>query len=237
MSDGARREISLMFSGGVDSTVAALHLAERYDRIHLLTYANGPGQYGLSRARRRAEELQARFPGRVVYVQRSVRALFERLALRTIEEDYATYRSGFIWCLGCKLAMHVHSAGYARAHGISRHTDGSSAATDEMVEQMPVALAAVRRFYQDHDLDFVPTDYHMARDDKRALLTRAGFRMGIPVRDRYLGIQPSCIPGELYYLPFVLLGRRPDHPEDRVAAYIEAKRPIMDALLAGGGLA
>lgn len=31
-------EISLMFSGGVDSTATALILAEQYDRVHLLTY-------------------------------------------------------------------------------------------------------------------------------------------------------------------------------------------------------
>jgi asparagine synthetase B (glutamine-hydrolysing) len=231
----AMNEISLMFSGGVDSTVAALHLAKTYDRVHLLTYSNGHGHYGFGRAERRADELIARAPGRFVYHFESVRELFRTLTVSSLAEDYARYQSAFIWCMGCKLAMHTASVRYDRAHGISRHTDGSSADTSEMVEQMLISLSLVSHFYQDHGVAFVPTDYDLPRDAKRELLKASGLRMGVPLRDRYLGIQPSCIPGELYYLPYLLLKRPPRHPERMVASYILSRRPVMDRLVRGGG--
>lgn len=224
----AVNEISLMFSGGVDSTVTAMHLARRYDRVHLLTFANGYGHYGFSRPRRRARELSDRFPGRFVYHFESSRPLFEAMAVRTLEEDYRRYGSGFIWCLGCKLAMHAMSASYDLRHRIREHTDGSSGDTSEMVEQSRLSLSMIARFYGDHGIRFAPTDYDVPRDEKRAFLKLSGFRMGLPIRDRYLGIQPSCVPGELYYLPYLLLGRPPVHPERAVARFIREKRPIMD---------
>jgi len=231
---GDKTAISLMFSGGVDSTAAAMYLAERYPRVHLLTFANGFGHYGFGRAARRAEELRARYGDRIVYHFRSIRPLVERLSVATVMDDYRTYGSGFVWCLGCKLAMHVASAAYDRAHGITQHTDGSSGDTSEMVEQMLISLSLVHHFYEDHGIAFVPTGYDEPRAEKQARLRAAGFRMGIPIRDRALGVQPSCIPGELYYLPFLLLGRRPVHPERMVAAYILAKRPLMDQLVREG---
>lgn len=220
-----------MFSGGVDSTAAALHLAASYDRVHLLTFGNGYGHYGFSRSERRADELQARFPGRFVYTFQSVRPLFEALCLSTLADDYTRFHSGFVWCLGCKLAMHAASARYDRAHGLTEHTDGSSGDTSEMVEQAVIALSMVSHFYADHGIDFVPTGYDVPRDEKRQLLRDTGLRMGIPLRDRYLGIQPGCIPGELYYLPYLLLRRPPRHPDRLVAEYIHSKRPLMDRLV------
>jgi signal transduction histidine kinase len=224
-------EISLMFSGGVDSTVAALHLAGSFERVHLLTFSNGYGHYGFQRTRKRAEELMARAPGRFVYHFESVAGLFREIAVASLAEDYARFQSGFIWCMGCKLAMHTASVRYDLAHGLTRHTDGSSADTAEMVEQMLISLSLVSHFYQDNGISFEPTDYDLGRDAKRELLKTSGFRMGIPLRDRYLGIQPSCVAGELYYLPYLLLKRPPRHPERMVAEYITSRRPIMDRLV------
>lgn len=224
-------DVSLMFSGGVDSTYVALRLLDDHPRIHLLTYSNGYGVSGLRHARRRAAELNARHRGRFTHEVVSIRPLFEAMVLRSLSEDYQTYRSGFIWCLGCKLAMHAMSAAYARSHGIRRHTDGSSGDTSEMVEQMEVSIRAIQRFYQDHGLGYEAVDYSVTRAVKKAALVAQGFRMGIPLLDRHLGIQPRCIPGELYYLPFVLLGQAPTHPEEMVEAFIQAKRPLMDQMV------
>jgi hypothetical protein len=50
-------EIALMFSGGVDSTATAVMLAERYRRIHLVTYRNGYGHWYHHRSAARVDEL------------------------------------------------------------------------------------------------------------------------------------------------------------------------------------
>ena len=52
-----KNEIALMFSGGVDSTATAIMLAEKFDRVHLVTYKNGYGHYYFNRTQKRVEEL------------------------------------------------------------------------------------------------------------------------------------------------------------------------------------
>ena len=50
-------------------------------------------------------------------------------------------------------------------------------------------------------------DVHCA--EMIAALKRMGFRQGLRIRDRFLGIQPKCRPGELYYMPFLLFDQPP----------------------------
>jgi len=228
-------DVALMFSGGVDSTVAAIRLLDEFSRVHLLTFSNGYGHYGFGRTARRAAELDKRYPGRFVYFTASIRELFERLCLSTIIEDYRKFGSAFMWCMGCKLCMHARSIVYCRTNGIRHMSDGSAADSDEMVEQMLLSVSMIHWMYRDWGVEYFVPVYNLARDEKRRMLKEMGFRMGIPVRDRYLGIQPSCIPGELYYLPYVLFNKTPGHQEETVARYIASKRDVLDAFLVGEG--
>lgn len=217
-----------MFSGGVDSTVAAVRLLEDFNRVHLLTFSNGYGHYGFHRTARRVAELDARYPGRFVYFTASVRDLFEEICLSTLIDDYRKFGSAFIWCMGCKLCMHARSIVYCRVNDIRWMSDGSAADSDEMVEQMALSVSMIRSMYRDWGVEYFVPVYTIPRDEKRAMLKKMGFYMGFPVRDRYLGIQPSCIPGELYYLPYVLFNKSPGHQEKMVARYIASKRKMVD---------
>jgi predicted subunit of tRNA(5-methylaminomethyl-2-thiouridylate) methyltransferase len=226
------RKAALMFSGGVDSTVAALKLLDEFDQVHLLTFSNGYGHYAFGRTRRRVRELDRRHPGRFVHFQASIKELFEEICLSTIQEDYREHGSAFMWCMGCKLAMHARSVIYCRRNGIESMADGSAADSDEMVEQMLLSVSMVHHLYRDWGIDYFVPVYHVSRDEKRRMLRDEGYFMGVPLLDRYLGIQPSCIPGELYYLPYILFNKAPGHEEETVARYIASKRPILDAIIA-----
>ena len=226
-----RREIALMFSGGIDSTMAAILLAEQYDRVHLLTYGNGYGHYHLDRTRRRADELRQRCGDRFEHAVVSVQDLFERY-LPEPEAEFRRYRSGFVWCLGCKLAMHTRSILYNLEHRITEMTDGSSKSTGEMVEQMPVCVNGFREFYSFHGITFSTPVYDIPREQEIEALRSRGFRLGLRIGDRFLGIQPKCRPGELYYLPFLLLRQRPRHDEDRVLEFLAEKRELAERIIA-----
>jgi len=212
-----------MFSGGVDSTVTALTLAERFDRVHLLTWGNGYGHYRLDRTRRRADELRRHCGDRFVHTIGSVQDLFETLVVDRLEALFRTYGSAFVWCLGCKMAMHTASAEYCLRHGIRSMADGSSQSTGEMVEQMLVSVYMVRRFYARHGIDFRTPVYTVPREAEIDLLKRRGFRMGLRIGSRFLGVQPKCRAGELYYLPFLLFNQPPGHDEEKVQAFLEEK--------------
>ncbi len=240
MECNGERKISLMFSGGVDSTFAATALAEEYDEVHLLTYYNGYGHYKIGRTGRRAQELKDRFPRKFRHSIISVQDIFEALVLDTLDEDYRRFRSGFVWCLGCKLSMHARSILYNLEHGISCMSDGSSMDTSEMVEQMLISVSMIRLLYKDYGIEFTTPVYEVSRDEERLRLKEMGFRMGIPVGNRYLGVQPKCKPGELYYLPYLLFKQPPKHDEGPVAEYIRDKgdqaRRMIDARLDEAGI-
>ncbi len=194
-----QREVSLLFSGGVDSTTAALLLAERYDRVHLLTWGNGYGHYRIGRTRRRVEELRRHCGDRFVHVVGSVRSLFERMLPDPLAE-YRRYGSAFIWCLGCKMAMHMRAILYDLEHGITEAADGSSQSTGEMVEQMLLSVCLIREMYEEYGIAYRTPVYTFPREREVEELRRRGFRMGLRIGSRFLGIQPKCKPGELYYI-------------------------------------
>ncbi len=226
-------EVALMFSGGVDSTMAAALLAERFDRVHLLTYHNGHGTAGMSKSRARVEELRARFGSeRFVHVLDSTKEWMQRVVTRDLVANYKEYGSGFIWCMGCKLAMHARSAVHCLENGVRYMADGSSGSTQEMVEQMMVSLSLIRVFYAGLGIHFFTPVYDLAREAEQAELKRRGFRMGIQIMGRNVGIQPSCYAGLTYYLPYLLFNKPPDHDESNVARFIRDKSVITREIVA-----
>lgn len=230
MNPQAGREIALLFSGGIDSTTAALLLAERYEKVHLLSFCNGYGHYRIERTRSRAKELSKHCGSRFVHFVASVRPFFERILADPLTE-YRRYGSGFIWCLSCKLAMHARAIIYCLEHGINEAADGSSQSTGEMVEQMLVSIYLIREFYEQYGIAFRTPVYTLPREKEIEELRRRGFRMGLRIGNRFLGIQPKCKPGELYYLPFLLLNQPPKHDEARVADFIREKREVARAII------
>ena len=225
-----------MFSGGLDSSAAALGLARQFRRVHLLTYRNGFGHFFTERSRDRAEAIRRALAddpeaGEIVHALMSTKEHFEDLLVKTAAADFKEYRSGFIWCMGCKLAMHARSAAYCLIHGIEKMTDGSNAGTDEMVEQSLISLSMVRAFYERFAIEFFTPVYEQTRDDSRRALEEHGVRTGVRVMDRHLGVQPTCIAGELYYMPYLLFNKRVKHEDEVVASFIAAKMPIAERVV------
>lgn len=233
-------DIALMFSGGVDSTMAACLLAEQYDCVHLLSYHNGHGTAHMGKTRDRVVELRARYGhDRFAHTLTTTKKLMETVVVDDLVETYAEYRSGFIWCMGCKLAMHARSAIYCLENGITEMSDGSSGSTQEMVEQMLVSLSLIRGFYAHYGITFSTPVYDIPREEEQRTLRGRGFRMGLQVLGRNVGIQPSCYAGLLYYAPYMLFHKAPKHDEAAVARFIEDRsrraHGIVDAWFAERG--
>jgi hypothetical protein len=194
--------------------------------VHLLTYKNGYGTYGHGRVGKRVEELKKKIGDRYVWGFVSTKSLFENVLVSSVTADYERYKSAFIWCMGCKLSMHTKSVVYCLENGIPFMADGSSGDSQEMVEQMLVSVSMIRFFYEEYGIAFVTPVYDVPRDEEREMLREMGFNMGLQVMGRHMGIQPSCMVGELYYLPYVLFNKSPGHSEEVVAKFIDEKQAL-----------
>lgn len=228
MEDINKKEISLMFSGGVDSTMAAITLSKQYGKVHLLTYCNGHGHYNLKNSKNRANELINKFGNKFIHHLIPIEDLFKKMVIDTLLDDYKEFKSGFIWCLGCKMTMHTRSIIYNLENKIKFMSDGSSQDTSEMVEQMPISVSLIMMFYEKYGIDFFVPVYKQTREEKIKKLKELKFNMGIPIKDRFIGIQPRCIPGELYYMPYLLFNKALDHEKPLVAQFIKKKCQIAE---------
>jgi queuosine biosynthesis protein QueC len=215
--------VVLLFSGGVDSTMAAVKLAQTHKKVHLLSYKNGYGHYRIDRTKDRAAEIARLYPGIITHKMVNVQHLFDRMLVDNLHAEYEKHGSAFVWCMGCKLAMHTATILYCVENGVYEAADGSSFATSEMVEQMPISIARIKGFYCEYGITFNNPVYEIPRSESINELKRIGFRMGLQIGDRFLGVQPKCKAGELYYMPLILRGTQPNHDPAKVESFIEEK--------------
>ena len=225
------KAISLMFSGGIDSSYAAIELAKEYDIVYLVTYSNGYGHFQIKRAKKRFNELNKRFPGKFRFFYSSIKNIFEEILINGIDNDSKKYSSAFIWCMGCKLSMHSQTIIFNKKKGIKFAADGSSQDTNELVEQSSFALSLISDLYEKNGISFKTPVYDINRKDKRRESRNRGFSLGIKIMDRHLGIQPKCIPGELYYSPFLIMGKQPYHQVKEIGRFYKEKLPLLNKVI------
>ncbi|MBT5423687.1 hypothetical protein HOK76_04305 [archaeon] len=224
-----KSKIALMFSGGVDSTMVAYLLAKKYDEILLLTYNNGYGHLFKGRTKNRFNELEDMFPGKFKFKLSSSKDLFEKITINNVLNEYKTHKSGFVWCLGCKLAMHTYSIIYCLENGIALMSDGSSKDTNEMVEQKEITVKLIRKLYKKYGISFVTPVYNLKRKEEIKKLKELKFNMGyMQIMDRFLGIQPKCLAGEIYYLPNILFREKPKHDDKQIKLFFKRKSDFVD---------
>lgn len=220
-------DVVLLFSGGLDSAAAAILLAEEFRRVHLLTFRNGHGHIMASRAAGPARDLMEARPGRFRHQLRSVAPLFRRLVTDDLHGNHREYGSRFVWCFGCKLAMHSETIRYCRDHGIRHAGDGSSRETRYYVEQSPVGLELIDSLYAEYDIGFTTPVHRLAtREESQRLLRSYGVRQGLRFRNRNPGTQPLCLPGNAIYLLSTVFSIHPEFPQDQVRRFFKDKAEI-----------
>lgn len=228
----APSDVVLLFSGGYDSTIAAMALAQHHARVHLLTF----GTFGVTRLDRAgihvAELQRALGAGRFVHHTIDVRAR-HRTLLEGFVRDYDRFFRGSppaSICLSCKLAMHSAAVAYALEHRIATIADGAVRTQADHPEIMPGVVNALRRFDARLGIRYTSPIYErvLTADEKRALLAASGCSVGTPVGQSSRSIQPLCVVGPTFTLWHFL---EPYRERDAVA-WVEAKLPALEALLA-----
>jgi hypothetical protein len=57
--------------------------------------------------------------------------------------------------------------------------------------------------------------------------------MGLRIGNRFLGVQPKCVPGELYYMPYLLFNKALEHEKHLVTKFIKEKSQSADQYIKG----
>jgi len=164
------KDISILFSGGPDSTLAALYALEKANRVHLLTFHHRL----MSRTENHmgvVKELKEIFgEERIGYHEERIDSLFNKCYSTRMFKRIMKYRTFYIpWiCGGCKMAMHASTIAYNKAHHILITFDG---AHQESAPYFPAQtesyIEVMKKLYQSYGMQYECPIYHVNGTDEK----------------------------------------------------------------------
>ena len=137
------RACVVMFSGGRDSTLAALRLSKKQCRLLLVT-ATSDHLAGIHLVKRRLDEFRLKTAMRATWI----RVVQPPQLTPTAQMEHPT-------CLPCHAAYSALAVRFALDHHVSNIAFGYTAYQSNWVEQTPQAIAILRRHLQLHGLKLV----------------------------------------------------------------------------------
>ena len=153
-----KEEAVLLFSGGRDSSLAAVRLIDMGYEIHLLTFDNGAIE-GIARSNLRLAEFSEKIKRKIITRKIiNCKDLFKKIALFDIEKDFDYFKTNLV-CMGCKMAMHTISLNYCIKNDIKVIADGYTYYQREWPEQMPKAIEEIRKFHSKYGIQYISPVY------------------------------------------------------------------------------
>ena len=229
-------DVSVFFSGGLDSTAVALMAGlKNKGRVHLLTLDHGYGYLFRHWAETNVPALKrALGQDRVVHRFVDTRDLFRALAVKPFLRDLVTYKAKFGVCMGCTMALTAKAVIYNLENGIPHIMMGSSVGGTYAPQSMPVTVSLQKRFCARYGILYSTPllDDHIVKEQERALLASHGVWSGVRFLDKHsFGNQGYCLPS-VQHLPDVLFNLHPNHDPDQVGRFYEDKVPACHAYIA-----
>jgi len=140
--------VAVLYSGGADSTCAAILKLKEFDKVHLITY-NRFGLFHVGNATTNAKKLKDKFgQNKFIHITIDLNKLFR-------EVSYAEYirnfkKHGFFLlstCGLCKLAMHIRTLIYCLDNDIKHVCDGANKNAIYFPAQMPEVIREIKKMY------------------------------------------------------------------------------------------
>jgi hypothetical protein len=230
--DGPRK-VTLFYSGGADSTYAAVLLAQQYDEVHLLTFTHD-GIGNTHKPKINADRLQQRFGDKIVYRVVDGNALWRRLYVEPFAEDRRVYgaflNTGACEC--CYLSWNAIAAVYNQRHGIRSLAVGIDRDhSGFMYSATEKGIATMVRWHAEYGTHFFMPVYDEPHTDERL------YDMGI-TSERHTKrpyqfyttatTQGTCEfgLGHRLYAQYAVVRRTPEERRAVASAYFEEKLGI-----------
>ena len=177
-------EVAVLFSGGTDSTLAAALMADRFAKVHLVTYA----RYGFSsveNTRVNARKLMDKF-GDGKYAHHIIN--IDRLTEYVFYERYLhnLYRHGFFVlsiCGLCKLAMHMATVVFCLDHKVGNVCDGANQGMHLFPAQMNAVIREFKQMYAGFRIDYFNPVFDFDSPPDTGFLDRLHFEAVRPGAD------------------------------------------------------
>lgn len=235
------KEIALQFSGGIDSLYLAHLLAEKYERVHLLTFEKGYLHFALRAASRnvaRLQELHGR--DKIVFKIVDMKELFRDMAVKSYRRTSREFGNEVAWCIPCRAAMGAAATLYCLQNGIDEFTDGANSEQRPdgkrnlaTADNYPEFLELIGDFARSFGINYSSILYELnSREERRSKLIELGFEIDFnslghrkksildPFRPSfYKRSQPMCVSGYLVHWRRNLFNVvKPPSPEQVVAS-------------------
>ncbi|AOM42449.1 hypothetical protein [Xenorhabdus hominickii] len=165
----------VMFTGGRDSTLVAVHLMLQNIPVHLFT-ANSGCSLHRGILKYRVQELKDKFGDLLInHHVEDISGSFRTLAIENLEEDILNYKKNLV-LLGEKIAIHAHIICYCMKTGIKIINDGITHYQKEFPEQRLVAKEYFVDFMKEYKIEYNSPIYEFAKsqDDVKYRLLQAG---------------------------------------------------------------
>ena len=229
--------VGVLYSGGTDSTLAAVLMLREARKVVLLTF--DPGYvFFLANTQVHARMLAERF-GEERVEQRviDVRPLVGRLLFGAARSDFKKYAFGLtsLVCLGCRLSMHAAAIIHLLESGIPYLADGAIRQQCDTPEQMESTLESQREHYMErYGLVHMSPLYEEARSD--LVLQEMGLAAFPALKKQFIlyDTQATCpfgvsadVYARIFYRPWLMGDRR----ERDAACYREDKYPVMEQVI------
>jgi 7-cyano-7-deazaguanine synthase in queuosine biosynthesis len=196
--------ISILFSGGPDSTLAAIYALQKVHQVHLLTYhhklmTHRKTESGEEKHMRVAKELSRIYGAdRVIISKDQISNL-----LRRIYRNTTTHRGYCIpWiCGACKLAMHIKTIEYNLRNKIKITYDGANKESASVFPaQSLVYIDIIKRLYRMYDMSYETPVYDLEKTD--VLTEDFGLHSCRATKREhfFFSTQHSCFTGVLVHL-------------------------------------
>lgn len=200
-----KKEVSVQFSGGKDSTLVAALMCKQFEKVHLLTFSHSL-QFNEDKTKINANKLKKMFGhDKIKHVFIDIEDLFREIYSGNYLHDfkkYKTYLAG-CFCGACRLSMVTHTIIYNIKGGIGFTSDGTNKMGFDL-SQHEWLIPMTKSFYMEYGIDYKTPIYDMDRPDLKLL--EAGITSDEP--QIFYRNQPECGGGHFhniylrcYYLP------------------------------------
>lgn len=194
-----KKEIVLMYSGGLDTTYIALNLATKYEKVHLLTFCNGICLRPYVSSKHVSMLCEKFGKDKFEHTIIPVEEIFSFLK-KDILRDMSKYHSPLLFDICCRLSMEIAVILYCLDKGIKHACDGSNPKTQgQMFIQQGEYLSKVDRFFARYGIQ-IDRSYKML--SSRDQISRELRNSGVDTGARWLKF--FGISTQLFTQPFCL---------------------------------